>query len=484
MKERQKTLLFLVVCIILGGLAELSLLHGVIGISYPVVIAAFYTTVYFRFGFNFTHRRIGLLLMIVIWMLSASYLFYDNEIFYVLNMLLIPVLVFVHIVLITTPNHLDWISLPFVHRLIGKMSNAIKYGKRLTKLFFKRVLFKRAKSETTNALKKIVIGILVGSPLLLFVITLLVSADEKFGLVMMEIPAFIVRFNFIEVLLRISFALLLALLFFSVFQVLKNRYVTPVIRESEVKKSWDGIVVATILVLLNSVYVLFVAIQFKYFFGEAIQENLTYAEYARRGFFELLVVTIINWSILLACLKLAKVEKKPMGYFLKGLYSLLIANSSIMLTSAYIRLSAYESAYGFTMDRILAHIFMVFLMVIFAYTFIRVWLEGLSLSHFYLIAGLIFYTGLNVFNLEEIIVDNNLNRFEETGKIDIHYLNSLSYSGIDGLITLYEKESAFPELRLLLEHRKQTIDDLEINNWQSFNFKKQQVIERLRELEL
>lgn len=486
MEERRKTLLFLLICLILGGLAEISFLHGVIGISFPIFIAVFYIVLYFRFGFTFTHRRIGLLLMVVIWLLSASYLFYDNELFYGLNLLAIPVLVFVHIVLITTPNHMDWISIPFFHRLVEKMSNALKYGKRLTKLFFRRVLFRRVKTETTHTLKKIVLGLLIGSPILFVVTILLVSADEKFGVVMMEIPELIVRFNFIEVILRLFVALILSLLFFSVFQVLKKRYVMPVVRESGDRsdKNWDSIVVGTILVLLNGIYLLFVAIQFKYFFGEAIQENLTYAEYARRGFFELLVVTLINWSILLACLKLAKVKKKSMGFFLKVLYSLLIVNSSIMLTSAYLRLSEYESAYGFTMDRILAHIFMVFLIVIFAYTFIRVWLEGISLIHFYFIAGLIFYTGLNVVNLEEIIVDNNLNRFEETGKIDLYYINSLSYSGIDGLITMYEKDPTYPELRLLLEHHKQKIENLEMTSWQSFNFKKQQVVDRLRELEL
>jgi hypothetical protein len=173
-----------------------------------------------------------------------------------------------------------------------------------------------------------------------------------------------------------------------------------------------------------------------------------------------------------------------MGYLLKVLYSLLIIVSSIMLTSAYLRLSLYEAAYGFTLDRILAHTFMLFLIVIFAYTLIRVWLERISLLHFYWIAGLIFYTGLNAMNLEEIIVENNLERYEETGKIDIYYLNYLSYTGIDGLITLYEEDPDYPELKEILQSRKEMIANLELDSWQSFNFKKQQVVERLQELEL
>lgn len=485
-KDRKKSLLFLLICLGLGVIAELSFFHGMIGVSYPVFIAAFYSVLYYRFGFKFNHRRIGLLLMVVIWILSASYLFFDNEFFYMLNIIVIPVLVFIHIVLITAPNHIDWISLPFFHRVLQKFSQTFGYGKRLVKVFFKRVLFKQMKNETAQTIKRIVIGLLIGGPLLFFITFLLMLADVNFGNVVMKIPEFLLKLNFLEGVFRVIAVLLLTLLFFGAFQVLYKRYVPPIVRPTLDKKEtrWDGITLATILVLLNCIYLVFVAVQFKYFFGDALQENLTYAEYARKGFFELLLVTLINWSILLGCLKFVKSTKKAMGYFLKMLYSLLIVVSSIMLTSAYLRLSLYEAAYGFTLDRILAHTFMLFLIVIFAYTLIRVWLERISLLHFYLIAGLIFYTGLNAMNLEEIIVENNLERYEETGKIDIYYLNYLSYTGIDGLITLYEEDPDYPELKEILQSRKEMIANLELDSWQSFNFKKQQVVERLQELEL
>ena len=41
----------------------------------------------------------------------------------------------------------------------------------------------------------------------------------------------------------------------------------------------------------------FVAVQFKYFFSGTLDSGLTYAEYARKGFFELLFGTIINLSL-------------------------------------------------------------------------------------------------------------------------------------------------------------------------------------------
>src|SRR5690625_5470657 len=87
---------------------------------------------------------------------------------------------------------------------------------------------------------------------------------------------------------------------------------------------------------------------------------------------------------------------------LKCLYTVLIVMSGIILFSAYIRLTMYEEAYGFTLSRVLAHVFMIYLIVIFVYTLIRVWLEKLPLLHFYIIVGIIFYTGLNAINLEQI----------------------------------------------------------------------------------
>ncbi|GGA78007.1 DUF4153 domain-containing protein [Ornithinibacillus halotolerans] len=484
MSDRRKNIVFLGLCFGMGILAELSFFHGTIGISFPIFIAVFYTVLYTRLGFHLNHRRIGLLLMVSIWILSLTYLFFDNSFFYLMNLIVIPLLVFVHVVLITTPNYVDWLSTSFLHRLIQKLTQTINYSKRLVKLFFRRTLFRRVNNETTQTIKRIVIGLLMGSPILLVITGLLISADAKFGEVMMEVPNFIAKFNFLEVIIRAGIAVVIAILFFGVFQVLRKRY-TPIIKSNyqTYDKNWDTVIVGTILVLLNSIYLLFVFIQFTYFFGDAIQESYTYAEYARRGFFELVLVTVINWSILLACLKLVKTKKKSSSYFMKGMYSLLIITSGIMLSSAYLRLSAYEEAYGFTMDRILAHAFMLFLIVIFAYTLIRVWIEGISLIHFYVIAGVIFYTGLNAINLEEIIVENNIERYEQTGKIDVYYMNSLSYSGIDGLITLYKKDPEYPDLRIILEGRKESIGYLSLNTWQSFNFKKQQVIKRLEELE-
>ena len=82
---------------------------------------------------------------------------------------------------------------------------------------------------------------------------------------------------------------------------------------------------------------------------------------------------------------------------------------------------------------------MIFLMIIFAYTLVKIWLEKLSLFHFYFIASLVYYVGMNVVNIDRIVVEQNITRYEETGKIDIQYLNNLSFTGKLRLLQLYDK---------------------------------------------
>ncbi|WP_164668856.1 DUF4153 domain-containing protein [Virgibacillus doumboii] len=477
--------LFILSCLGLGILAEISFFHARIGVSYLICLTGFYLVVFVRFRQGFNHRRIGLLVMGCIWLLAASYLLYDNALFYLLNIVVIPFLVLFHVVLITSSGNLKWGKPVFLVRVAAKIGQGVVYSTRFCNRLFNQV-FQNMDKSTSQTVKRVLLGILLGLPLLGLITILLMSADAVFQEIVLSLPQYIFELN-LEVIFRAATMLVFAFLFFGFLQVLRgNRRIPAQEKIDEVKAtiSWNGITTVTILILLNAVYALFTIIQFTYFFSDGLQEGFTYAEYARRGFFELVIVTLINWTILICCLKLVSEQGARLKLVLKLMYSLLVFVSGVMLVSAYQRLSMYEAAYGFTMDRILAHAFMIFLIVIFTYTFIRVWLERLALLHFYLITGLVFYTALNVMHIEQIIVDENLERFEETGKIDIHYLNSLSYTGVEGLIELYKMDPDYPELERMLYFRQQMMKNNPLDDWQSFNFTKQEVREQLLGLEL
>jgi hypothetical protein len=80
-------------------------------------------------------------------------------------------------------------------------------------------------------------------------------------------------------------------------------------------------------------------------------------------------------------------------------------------------------------------------------------------------------------------VKENMNRYETSGKIDVHYLNNLSYRGVLGLIDLYEKDKNIPELKtILLERKKEAL--AESLPWQSYNLKREQAFSELKKLDI
>lgn len=479
----KKDWFFLLFCLVIGIVGEEAFFRDQIGISYFVFIAAFYMLVFWRFRtFAFTHQRLGYLVLIAIWVLAAGYYLYDSLLFYVLNIVAIPSLVLFHLALITSPKKLEWTNVFFVFYILRRLFEGLRYNALFTRYI---AIHSRKNNDPKHneVWKKILLGVVISVPFLFIILNLLISADAQFARILSALPNML-SFR-TDYLIRFLIVLFLAFSFFGYMQVLAQRNIQIFKQEGTIQPvTFDGIITLTVLVLLNIVYMLFIAVQFRYFFSGTLNDGFTYAEYARRGFFELLFVTLINLSVTTVSItytkKLQGILKKTVNLAL----SVLVLSSGVLLISAFMRLMMYEEAYGFTFTRVLAHSFMIFLMVIFSYTLVKIWLENLSLFHFYFIAALIYYAGINVVNLDKIVVEQNVNRFELTGKIDIHYLNYMSATGVLGLIHLYEKDPDVPGLEALLRQRKAEKEYLKSGSWQSLNFTRQQAYEKLRALEL
>jgi hypothetical protein len=74
-------------------------------------------------------------------------------------------------------------------------------------------------------------------------------------------------------------------------------------------------------------------------------------------------------------------------------------------------------------------------------------------------------------------------RYEASGKIDVHYLGTMSYTGVLGLMDLYENEKDIPDLKTVLQDRKNEALTSSYP-WQSYNLKREQAYEKLKKLEL
>lgn len=198
-------------------------------------------------------------------------------------------------------------------------------------------------------------------------------------------------------------------------------------------------------IVLGSVdvlFALFVVVQFAYFFGGQANVNvnaLTYAEYARRGFFELVAVSILTLGLVLWLDWVAVRHAASQVRVFRALAVVLVALTGVMLVSASQRMALYESAYGFTHLRVYTHVFMFWLgalFVVFLLALFRLRERVFSLGVLLVVIG--YLVTLNLINVEGYIADHNIERFENGKSLDVAYLYTFSADAAPALLRLHD----------------------------------------------
>ena len=203
------------------------------------------------------------------------------------------------------------------------------------------------------------------------------------------------------------------------------------------------------------------------------RHGLTYSEYARRGFFQLLTVSLITLALILALDFLTDRQSvRSRAVFLLGA-GLMIVMTIVILASAYFRMQLYELAYGFTTLRVYPHIFMIWLAVLFAYFLIFL----LANRTRYVATGVVitslgFVVTMNLLNPDSFIVRQNIARYEAGETLDAAYLGTLSADAIPALMPLlYQYDGKFlPEVAPWLHFQLNELDRRALNaGWPSYH---------------
>lgn len=204
-------------------------------------------------------------------------------------------------------------------------------------------------------------------------------------------------------------------------------------------------------IVLGSVVALFAAfvvIQFQYFFGGATNINVegyTYAEYARRGFGELVAVAFFALMMLLTLSGVTKRETEAQRKIYSGLGVALVVLLLVMLVSAYQRLNLYEAAYGFSRLRTYTHVFLVWIGLLLITTIVLEILRKERMFAFaMLIASFGFAASLPILNVDAFIVNQNIRR-ELKGTavedLDSQYFIQLSDDAVPPLVNALRSPS-------------------------------------------
>ena len=206
------------------------------------------------------------------------------------------------------------------------------------------------------------------------------------------------------------------------------------------------------LVLIDLLFAGFVAVQLAVLFGDHDYvfrtTGLTYAEYARQGFLQLIASAAITLAVI-AIAVVAADSRSADRTWLRVLLGILCVLTLVILGSASIRLNLYQEAYGFTRLRLLADLVIIllggiFLMLIVAGT---VW-KGSWLPRSVVILGAAALIGFNIYNPDARIAEKNVERFSRTGQIDLSYLAGLSPDAVPELMGLPEPERSCVLVRL------------------------------------
>jgi hypothetical protein len=212
--------------------------------------------------------------------------------------------------------------------------------------------------------------------------------------------------------------------------------------------------------VLDLLFVAFVIVQVAVLFGgrDHVLDTvgLTYAEYARQGFFQLVTVAVLTLGVVAVSIRWARTDRGADRLVLQLLLGVLCVLTLVVLLSALRRLQLYESTFGFTRLRVSVQATILWL----GGLFVLVMLAGAMWRGHWLPRAAVVFTGVSllVFSLidpDALIASKNVERFERTGRIDLAYLTLLSADAVPALSRLpvpLARCALWPHADLVDEH--------------------------------
>lgn len=262
----------------------------------------------------------------------------------IINVFILPILISIYLFMLIDKNYkLTLQNIPLVFNLFPKnLGSNLKY--------IKLDNSKKKNEKIINSIIGIFIGIILSSVIL----ALLSSADDYFGKFLYNVKSFtssildIGTITWIIIFFVILFSIGINILNFKQTDNKKNNKIEP-----------NSTMITSMLATINLVFILFLISEISKLCGNflKIPNGYIYSSYAREGFFQLLFVTIINFSIILFLLY--KTNLINNNKIIKGLTLSLIIFSILLIFNSYYRMFLYIEKFGFTNLRLQVILFLL-----------------------------------------------------------------------------------------------------------------------------
>jgi hypothetical protein len=193
---------------------------------------------------------------------------------------------------------------------------------------------------------------------------------------------------------------------------------------------------------LVALFVAFVGVQVTVLFGGRDHvlrtTGLTYAEYARSGYWQLLATAVLTLAVIAAALLLADTPRRSDRVILRALLAALCGLTLVLLASALHRLDLYESAFGLTRLRLTAEAFAWGLAGFFALVVLAGVVPSVrrNFARTAIAAAAVGLFAFSLSNPDGTIAGHNIARWQDTGRLDVAYLQTLSADAAPEIATL------------------------------------------------
>ena len=334
-------------------------------------------------------------------------------------------------------------------------------------------------SGKAKVIKRLILSLLFALPCALILVAVLSHADMVFS---MKTDSFFSRLLDGFRLHTVWLILCGAISGLYAFGCLYIAYAGVSVPQKEKKTlRCDLMIVNTFLTVILAVYTLFVIVQFRYLFaGGTLPAGLSYTEYARKGFFELLGLSVVNIFLILPVIHLSQKKESIWSKVTRVLCHYLCAVTMVLLVSSFYRMYLYTADDGLTRLRFFVMGFLVFEALGLIATFFYIAKPKFSITGVYLALAVCYYCLLNLVPADNIIAKNQIDKYLSGEREAVDYIFTLSADAAPAMEELYQKDASYqPRIITFLEEK--TASDIP-KRWQRYNASRAQAEKLLETL--
>lgn len=306
----------------------------------------------------------------------------------------------------------------------------------------------------------VLLGAVIAVPILAIMIPLLMRSDAAFEGLLDLLP----EFDFAEALATVIFGGGAACILYTRTVALVHGVHEPSDRTRQ-RKGLHLLTMNTALFAVCAVYVVYLLSQLAYFvggFSGILPEGYSLAEYARRGFFEMAWLCVINLSVMILGIGLTEKTRGNTPLSTRTACLFIGLATLFFVFAAGAKMVLYIGAYGMTRLRVLTMVIMVFLGLTTAIVSIWLFLPKLPYMKVVLITALIMGAAVLWADINTVVAKYNVEAYL-SGTLDTVDVDHLSGLG-SGAVPYLDRLATEAQDSFVREHAENVLRGWWISN--------------------